>query len=103
MKKFPGALINAERKHGGLGIRSLTDEANERKLKAVGMGIHKEDLTAFALSGMVGRGHRVAGKGGIEDMEMRVEMSLGEEIWLTSLVQWIDEMRLELKTCGERK
>ena len=95
-------MINAERKHGGLGIRSLTDEANERKLKIVGAGIHREDLTALALSGMVGRGHRVSGRGGVEDMEMKVEATLGEDIWLTSLVQWLDEMRLELKTCGKR-
>ncbi len=102
MKNLPGALINADRKHGGLGVRSLCDEANERKLKILGTGIHGDDMTATALSGMVGRGHRVSGRGGVEDMEMKVEATLGEDIWLTSLLQWLDEMRLELKTCGGR-
>jgi hypothetical protein len=102
MKNFPGALLGADIKHGGLGLRSLSDEANERKLKMLVEGVHKDDQTGFALEGMLARGHRVAGKGGIEDTEMIVEETLGPSIWLTSIQQWLKEMRLDLKTCGSR-
>ena len=70
MKNFPAELIHAEQKHGGLGLRSLCDEANERKYKMLNEGIHGGGMTAFAYSGMMGRSHRVAGKGGLEDTEI---------------------------------
>ena len=35
MKNFPGEMINADQTHGGLGLRSLSEEANERKLKMI--------------------------------------------------------------------
>jgi len=103
MHNFPGVLMNAERCHCGLGIRSLSDEANERKLNLITKGIDKEDQTGHALCGLVARGHRVAGKGGAESMEMEIEETLGESVWVTSLVEWISKMRLSFKTCGEKR
>ena len=100
MKNFPGEMINADQKHGGLGLRSLSEEANERKLKMISEGVHGEGMTAFAYSGMMGRAHRAAGKGGFEDTEMRIEKSLGQALWLSSLIECLDDMRLHLRTCG---
>ena len=43
---------------GGLGIRNLSDEANERKIKMLMKGIGNDDQAGFAFKGMVGRGLR---------------------------------------------
>ena len=86
-----------------LGIRSLTDEANERKLKMLTGGVDKGDQTGHALCGMFPRGHRIAGRGGLEDTEMEIGESLGESMWITSLLEWLNRMRLMIKTCGSRK
>jgi hypothetical protein len=43
MKSFPNDLINVEKEDGGLGIRSLCDEANERKLKLLTDWIDKDN------------------------------------------------------------
>ena len=45
----------------------------------------------------------MAGKGGLEDTEMVMENSLGDNTWITSLVQWLSEMRLGLRSNGRRK
>ena len=103
MRNFPAELIHADHKHGGLGLRSLSDEANERKYKMLNEGIHGEDMTAFAYSGIMGRAHRAAGRGGLEDTEMRVETTIGDAIWITSVVEWMAEMRLHIKTCGRAR
>ena len=102
MKNYPAELINADRKHGGLGIRSLSDEANERKLNIAMKGINRDDQTGHAICGLVARGHRVAGKGGLEDTEMKIEESLGPSVWVTSLLQWLSEIRLGMWTCGRK-
>ncbi len=81
-------------------MRSLSDEANERKFKMLNEGIHGGGMTADAYSGIMGRAHRAAGKGGLEDTEMRVDEPLGESIWCTSLIEWLNDMRLHIKTCG---
>ncbi len=46
MRSFPGELINADYEDGGLGIRSLCDEASERKLKLLTslIGMTRRDL-----------------------------------------------------------
>ena len=102
MKNYPAELISADRKHGGLGIRSLSDEANERKLNIAMKGINRDDQTGHAICGLVARGHRVAGKGGMEDTEMKIEDSLGPSVWVTSLLQWLSEIRLGMWTCGSK-
>ena len=48
MKNFPGELISADQNHGELGLRSLSEEANERKLKMISEGVHDEGMTSFA-------------------------------------------------------
>ena len=60
-------------------------------------------MTADAYSGIMGRAHRVSGKGGLEDTEMRVDETLGESIWCTSLIEWLKDMRLHIETCGRGK
>ena len=41
MRNFPGEVINMAVEEGGLGIRSLSDEANERKLGLLTKGIEE--------------------------------------------------------------
>ena len=52
---------------------------------------------------MIGRGHRDAGNGGLEDTEMIMENTLGKNTWMTSLIQWLGEMRIYLRSNGSRK
>ncbi len=52
---------------------------------------------------MVARGHRIAGKGGMESTELEIEETLGDPTWITSLVEWLRGMRLGVKTCGKRR
>ena len=66
-------------------------------------GIDREDATGYAFKGMIGRGHRLAGNGGMEDTELIVDDTLGDNIWITSLVQWLKEMRLNLRSNGDKK
>jgi hypothetical protein len=95
MSGFPGDLINVDKEDGGLGIRSLSDDANDRKCKLLLDLIDKDDQTGFAMRGIVGRGHRSAGRGGVRGTELIMGCSIGDSTWISSLVQWLKEMGLE--------
>ena len=102
MPSFPGGPIHADKDDGGLGIRCLTDEANERKLQLL-KKIDDEDETGHAIRGCVSRGLRYAGKGGLVGIEQTVEDTLGDSIWITSVVQWLKEVDLDIRVNGVRK
>ena len=56
-------------------------------IKMLMSNIDKDDATGIAFKGMIGRGHRDAGNGGMEDTEMIMEDTLGKNTWMTSLIQ----------------
>ena len=103
MRNFPGEVINMAVEDGGLGIRSLSDEANERKLGLLTKGIGKDDQAGFAFKGMIGRRLREAGMGGMEDTESVMGDSLGACSWITSVLQWLKKTKLSIKVNGKQK
>ena len=103
MKSYPGSLLMMDKEDGGLGLTGLSDLAQDRKLKLMIKCIDNNDATGFALRGMVGRGHRLAGEGGLEDTEMIMGDTLGDNTWITSLVQWLSEMNLGLRSNGKKE
>ena len=102
MRNFPGEVLNMAVEDGGLGIRSLSDEENERKVSILTKGIGKDDQAGFAFKGMVGRGLREAGMGGMEDTEMVIGESLVACSWITSALQWLKKMKLSVKSNGKQ-
>ena len=100
MKSYPGAGLMMDKEDGGLGLSGLSDLVQDRKIKMLTNSIDREDATGYAFKGMVGRAHRMAGNGGMEDTEMVVEDTLRDTTWITSLIQWLNEMRLDLRSNG---
>ncbi len=92
-----------DKEEGGLVLTAISDLAQDRKLKMLMSNIDKDDATGHAFKGMIGRGHRDAGNGGLEDTEMIMENTLGNNTWMKSLVQWLGEMRIYLRSNGSRK
>jgi hypothetical protein len=103
MNAFPGDMLHVDVKDGGLGLRSLAEEANERKMKLIFDNINKESATGLALQGLVSRGHRYAGKGGLVGYDQVIEDTLGNTGWVTSIVQGIKEAGLGLRTNGRKE
>ena len=103
MTSYPGAGLMMDKEEGGLGLTAISELAQDRKLKMLMSNIDKDDATGHAFKGMIGRGHRDAGNGGLEDTEMIMEDTLGENTWMTSLIQWLGEMRIYLRSNGSRK
>ena len=103
MSSYPGAGLMIDKEEGGLGLTAISDIAQDRKIKMLMSNIDKDDASGHAFKGMIGRGHRDAGNGGMEDTEMIMEDTLGKNTWMTSLIQWLGEMRIYLRSNGSRK
>ena len=100
MSGFPGALLNAMKEDGGLGVDSVSDTAQIRKQRSIVKLIGREDLTAIHMQGMISRALRAAGQGGLGRTEMDIKQSLGDEVWATSLIEWLKLMELNIRVCG---
>ena len=64
------------------------------------MKLSKEDMTAIHMQGMISRALRAAGQGGLGAVEMNIKQSLGDEVWATSLIEWLCIMELNIRVCG---
>ena len=62
--------------------------------------LDRDDITAIHMQGMVSRQIRAAGQGGLGRVEMTIKMSLGDELWVTSLVEWLESMELAIRING---
>ena len=100
MKGFPSALLNAMKEDGGLGVEAVSDTAQMRKHRSIVKTLGKDDFTAIHMQGMISRALRAAGQGGLGRVEMDIKQSLGEEVWATSLIEWLKLMELNLRVCG---
>jgi len=95
MNGFPGRLLTSERRHGGLGIISISAAAHERKRKSLLELINKRGAEGLAAQGLLVSALRSAGQGGFGASSCHLRESLNEGGLLNSLVS-------RLKTVGLR-
>jgi hypothetical protein len=97
MTSFPSRLLTSYRKHGGLGIISITEAAHERKRKMLLELINKAGADGVAMQGLVVNALKSSGQGGGGLGETQLWPSLNEDGMLDSLVRKLKDIGLRLK------
>jgi hypothetical protein len=84
---------------GGLGLQSLIDFTHKCKLKLLLKNISNDDDTGRALQGLVARALRDGGSGGCA-MKCKIESTLVEPNWMSSLIDWLAKTGLCIEVQG---
>jgi hypothetical protein len=97
MVSFPSRLLTSYRKHGGLGIISITEAAHERKRKMLLELTNRGGADGVAMQGLVVNALKSAGQGGGGLGETHLWPSLNEDGVLDSLVRKLKGIGLRIK------
>jgi hypothetical protein len=95
---FPTRLITADRKDGGLGVRSITCAAMDRKRKNLLDLVHRKGPIGIAMEGQLSRLMRDAGQGGIGPVRRHLWAPLSElATGLSSLLAFLKAVKLRIR------
>jgi hypothetical protein len=98
IKGFPTRLILADKRDGGLGIKSSLTAAMERKRINMLDMVHRTGAMRIAMEGQISRLMRDAGHGGIGPCRRHLWTTLGgPATGLSSLVRWLKTIGLRIR------
>ena len=97
MNSFPNWLLVSDRKHGGLGIISISQAAHERKRKVLLELVNKKGAEGIAAQGLLVNALRSSGQGGPDLPAKHLWSSLNGEGAMDSLVHKLKEVGLRLR------
>jgi hypothetical protein len=101
MNSFPSRLLVSDRKHGGLGIISISQAAHERKRKVLLELVNRKGAEGVASQGIIVNALRAAGQGGLRSATLWE--SLNGEGSLDSLINLLKGIGLRLRVgLGDR-
>jgi len=83
-------------KEGGLNIETPMIHAHKRKLRIILRGLSKGGMTGIHIENLLRMELEKAGCGGLPDQNIQVEVTTGEAGYVTSLIQWLDEVGLAI-------
>ena len=102
MQSFPTRLLYSLRKHGGLGIPSLSMAAQEAKRKQLLNQINDKSMTGVHQQGILGRALRLAGQGGSGEVAVQVwdrtSETTDKPVRLSSVIEMLGEIGLMIRT-----
>jgi len=96
LPSFPNALLYASTKHMGLGLRSVTDIINQRKLNLLNRLQHGDSHSRDIGSALVGRAARLARITPYQRGRIILPAVPTQEYWLLSILQWLDTKHLHM-------
>ena len=94
MSGYPALPLMAGTADGGMGIETPMVHAQKCKLRIVMRGLGKGGATAEHIENLFRIELEKAGTGGIPNQGIALKGSYGETGFLTSLIEWLDEMGL---------
>jgi hypothetical protein len=97
MRSFPSRLLTSNRKHGGLGIISISDAAHERKRKMLLQLVNKKGADGIAAQGLLVSALRSSGQGGAGLTGRHLWPTLEKGGIVDSLASTLKEIGLKLR------
>ena len=97
MNSFPSRLLVSSKRHGGLGIISISEAAHERKRKMLLQLVNKKSAEGVACQGLLVNALRASGQGGAGLMGRHLWPALGKGGVVDSLVVNLKELGLKLR------
>ena len=97
MNSFPGRLLTSERRHGGLGMISITNAALARKRKVLLELVNRSDASGIATQCLVVNALRASGQGGAGQPSTQMWNSLGSGDALNALIGSLKSIGLRIR------
>ncbi len=100
MKGYPALPIMSDKEYGGLGIETPTMRTHKRKIRIIMSGLGKGGMTGIHIENLLRIELEKTGLGGIPNQEIQLRISDGKVGYVTSLVEWLDEIGLAIHLPG---
>ena len=100
MTSYPALPIMIGKQDGGLGVETPMMHSHKCKLRILLRGLGKGGLTAAHLENLLRIEMEKAGNSGLPNQDTNVMVSYGDTGYLTSLIQWLDEVGLAIHLPG---
>ena len=100
MPGYPALPVMSGKRDGGLGIETPLMHAHKCKLRILMRGMSKGGLTSKHLENLLRIELEKTGMGGLPGQGVSICVNYGTAGYITSLVEWLDEIRLALHLPG---
>ena len=100
MTGYPSLPMMSGHKDGGLNVETPLLHAHKCKLRILLRGLSKGGLTGIHIENLLRMELEKSGAGGLPNQHTNVQVSWGEAGYITSLVQWLDEVGLAIHLPG---
>ena len=100
MTNYPALPIMIGKQDGGLGVETPMMHSHKCKLRILLRGLRKGGLTAAHLENLLRIEMEKAGNSGLPNQDTNLMLSFGDSGYLTSLIQWLDEVGLAIHLPG---
>jgi len=102
LKGFPRALLYVRSEDGGLGVTSIVEAAQRRKIAELERGLETKGIVGLSFRCLLNRAARSGGSPLIKGRESIIRETLGESTWLSSVISWCAEAGCTVVMTGGR-